>query len=247
MRLIHGSTGDEDPAVELAVSMALVRQASRGEVDDTLRVYHPSAPVVAFGRRDTRLPGFARAVDRAREAGFAPLVRSVGGRAVAYTQSALVLDVIGRAEDPTTGMEDRFEELGQRYAAALRTLGVDARVGAVPGEYCPGAQSVNARGVVKLIGTAQRVVRDAWLFSALVVVTDHEPLRPLVGDVYRLLEQPFDEQSVGSVTGEVPGLTPAVVEAALLGTHTHGQALETAQLDAATRDLARELAADHRA
>ena len=29
-------------------------------------------------------------------------------------------------------------------AAALRSLGVDARVGEVPGEYCPGAWSVNA-------------------------------------------------------------------------------------------------------
>jgi octanoyl-[GcvH]:protein N-octanoyltransferase len=247
VRLVQGSTGDADPAVELAVSMALVRQASRGEVDETLRVYHPRTAVVAFGRRDTHRPGFTQAVRRARGAGFEPLVRSVGGRAAAYTEAALVLDVVGRATDSTIGMDARFRGFGDGYARALRSLGIDARVGAVPGEYCPGAQSVNARDVVKLIGTAQRVVRGAWLFSALVVVSDHEPLRPVLGDVYRLLGQPFDERSVGSVIGEAPAVGPARVEEALVNTHTHGRALEHAELDASTWDLARELAADHRA
>lgn len=247
MRLIQGLTGNDDPAIDLAVSMALVRQASRGEVDDTLRVHHPSTPVVAFGRRDTRRPGFTQAVRQARDAGFEPLVRSVGGSAVAYAETALVFDMVGRAEDPASGMEGRFREFGDRYAAALRPLGVDARVGAVPGEYCPGAQSVNARGVVKLIGTAQRVVRDAWLFSALVVVTDHEPLQLVLGDIYRSLGQPFDQDSVGSVIGEAPSLSPAAVEQALLDAHTQGQAVDLAELDASTWDLARELAADHRA
>jgi octanoyl-[GcvH]:protein N-octanoyltransferase len=246
MRLIQGPVEDDDPAVELAVSMALVRQVSRGEVDETMRVYHPSTAVVAFGRRDTHAPGFADAVRRVREAGYVPLVRSVGGRAAAYSRSALVLDMVGPAEDATADMEARFTEFGNRYVESLRGLGVDARLGAVPGEFCPGAQSVNARGVVKLIGTAQRVVRSAWLFSALVLVTDHEPLRPLLADVYRLLDQPFDEQSVGSVTAEARGVTPEAVEQALVAAHTRGHVVE-ATLDASTLDLARELAGDHRA
>jgi octanoyl-[GcvH]:protein N-octanoyltransferase len=247
MRLLHGPVEDDDPAVELAVSMALVRQVSRGEIDETVRVYHPSAPVVAFGRRDTHRPGFADAVRRARDAGFEPLVRSVGGRAAAYTESALVLDMVGRAEDATAGMEARFDEFGHRYVRALRELGVDARLGAVPGEFCPGAQSVNARGVVKLVGTAQRVVRDAWLFSALVIVTDHEPLRPLLTDVYRRLDQPFDQDSVGSVLSEAPAADADAVEQALVAAHTHDLQLEAGDLEPSTLDLARELAADHRA
>ena len=40
---------------------------------------------------------------------------------------------------------ERFEEVAGLIADALRALGVDARVGEVPGEYCPGAYSVNAR------------------------------------------------------------------------------------------------------
>lgn len=245
MHLIQGPPED-DPAVELAISLALVRQASRGDIENALRVYHPSRRVVAFGRRETRLRGFPAAVRVARESGFEPVVRSVGGRAVAYTETALVVDVVGRAETSPVGMDQRFDDFGAQYARALRELGVDARVGAVPGEYCPGAQSVNARGVAKLIGTAQRVIRDAWLFSALVVVTDHEALVPVLGGVYRTLEQPFDEDSVGSVTAEVPGVRPPTVETALVDSHRQGEAFELVDLAASTWDLAHELAADHR-
>ncbi|HET6985693.1 MAG TPA: lipoate--protein ligase, partial [Kribbella sp.] len=71
MRLFSGGGGDS--ALELAVGHALVRRMSAGDVAEALRVYRPSAPVVAFGRRDTRLPGFGAAVRAARAAGFEPL------------------------------------------------------------------------------------------------------------------------------------------------------------------------------
>jgi lipoate-protein ligase A len=247
VRLLVEPAQLEDPALELAVSMALLRRVSRGEIGDTLRVHHPSAPVVAFGRRDTRRRGYAAAVRQAREAGYEPLVRSVGGSAVAYGETALVIDVVARERDPARGMDARFNDFGNLYADALRPLGIDARVGAVPGEYCPGAQSVNSRGVIKLIGTAQRVVQQAWLFSALVVVAGHEALGPVLDEVYRALDQPFDAQSVGSVVGEAPHLTSAMVEEALVDAHAHQQRLELWHLDAATTDLARQLAADQRA
>jgi lipoate-protein ligase A len=238
---------ESDPAVQLATARALLQQVSSGEADDALRIYHPSRPVVAFGRRDTFLPGFTEAVRHVRDAGFVPLIRSVGGRAVAYTETALVLDAIGRSGGSSAGMDARFDDFGARYARALRDLGVDARVGAVPGEYCPGAQSVNARGSTKLVGTAQRVVRRAWLFSALVIVTDHMLLRPILGSVYRCLEQPFEESSVGSVLGEVPTAAADRVTEALITAHARGQTVEHVALDRATLELAHELAVDHRA
>src|SRR4051812_37952775 len=161
-----------EPALDLAVAGGLVRQVSRREHPDTLRVFRPAGPVVVFGRRDKRLPGWPDAVRRTREAGLEPLVRAGGGRAGGYTRAAPVIDAVVHSPGSSVGLEDRFRVFGDLYAGVLRDLGVDARVGSVPGEYCPGAQSVNARGVVKLVGTAQRLVRDAWLFSALVIVAD---------------------------------------------------------------------------
>ena len=243
MWLFSGAVDGGDEALDLAVGHALVRRASSGEVTEALRVYRPTAPVVVFGRRDTRLPGFGAAVRAARSAGFEPLVRAVGGRPVAYTTEALVVDHVKHARLAPEGLETRFKQFGSMYADVLQTLGIDARVGAVPGEYCPGAHSVNARGVVKLVGTGQRVVPNGWLFSALVVVGDDARLQPLLADVYRHLELPFDPASVGSLSTELPGLTVEAVERQLLDAYgaTNPQAL-----DDATLELAKSLAADHR-
>jgi lipoate-protein ligase A len=210
---------------------------------EALRVYRPAAPVVVFGRRDTHLPGFGAAVDAARAAGFEPLVRAVGGRPVAYTTEAVVVDHVKHERLAPEGLETRFKEFGLLYADVLQALGIDARVGAVPGEYCPGAHSVNARGVVKLVGTGQRVVRNGWLFSALVVVGGDERLQSVLADVYRHLELPFDTASVGSLSTEAPGLIVDTVERQVLDAYG---ATSPQPLDEATLHLAAELAADHR-
>lgn len=242
MQLFSGATDDE--ALELAVAHALVRRASAGELTEALRIYRPAAPVVVFGRRDTRLPGFEAAVRAARAAGFEPLVRAVGGRPVAYTTQALVIDHVKHEPLAPDGLEARFQYYGTLYASVLEELGIDARVGAVPGEYCPGAHSVNARGVVKLVGTGQRVVRNAWLFSTLIVLGDDDVLRGLLTDIYRLLELPFDPVSVGSLSSETVGLDPAALERRVVAAYSP---TEPAALDAATLALATSLVADHRA
>jgi octanoyl-[GcvH]:protein N-octanoyltransferase len=95
-------------------------------------------------------------------------------------------------------------------------LGVEAQLGAVPGEYCPGAHSVNARGETKLVGTAQRVLRQAWLFASLVVVGDETELRTVLTEIYGHLGQPFDPKSVGSLSLENAALDTRAVARVLL-------------------------------
>jgi octanoyl-[GcvH]:protein N-octanoyltransferase len=231
-------------ADELAVTHALLRQASAGDLVAAHRVHSPATPTVVFGRRDTRLPGFAAAVAAAREHGFDTAVRVVGGRAVAYTPRCVVVDHVRREPRPGDGMQHRFEAYGRRCAAALAALGVDARVGAVPGEYCPGEQSINARGVVKLVGTAQRVVRDAWLFSALAVVDDRDAIRAVLVDVYARLGLPYDPASVGSLATERDSITPWQVGEALLAAGGAAAPTPTA-VDAGTLELAAGLVRDH--
>lgn len=60
--------------MDLAVSHAVLRRVSGGELATTLRVYCPRVPMVAFGRRDTHRPGFAAAAQACRNAGFTPAV-----------------------------------------------------------------------------------------------------------------------------------------------------------------------------
>lgn len=249
MDLLRGTVpaqvGADDQTLEVALAHALLRRVSRGEAGPTLRVYRPATAAVAFGRRDVRLPGMAAAVAAARAAGFDPVVRAPGGRAVAYTDQALVVDHV--SPDPTwpSGMERRFVELGELWAVVLQGLGVDARVGEVPGEYCPGSHSVNARGRVKLVGTAQRMVRGAWLFSAVLVFDGATVLRPLLQEVYGALELPFDVAAVGSLSDELPGLSLDRVEDALLAAYDARFGLSAAGLSPDLLDDARILLPDH--
>src|SRR5690606_12304765 len=109
-----------------------------------------------------------------------------------------------------------------------------ARVGEVPGEYCPGAHSINARGVKKLIGTAQRMVKDAWLFSSIVQHDDATTLQPLLAEVYAALEVDFDPASVGAIADEAPGISLDDVEQAIIGAYDDRFGLVESTLSEAT-------------
>lgn len=221
-------------AAELARAMELLDEVKRGARGGTLRLYRPRR-TLAFGQRDTRLPGFEAARSAALAHGFEPVVRRAGGRAAAYHAGTLIVDHIEPAREAMVGHRHRFEVFGDLYAGALRALGVDARVGEIPGEYCPGEFSVHgvpaganvsdpaggpgsttAGGRLKLVGTAQRVVAGAWLFSSVFVVADAPPVRAVLTDVYRALALPFDPATAGAADDLVPGLTVDAVGDALL-------------------------------
>ena len=115
-----------------------------------------------------------------------------------------------------SGIENRFAADAQHHATTLRALGLDARVGEVRGEYCPGAFTVNARGERKLIGSAQRLVRGGWLLSTMLVADGSERLRAVLEDVYAALELDWDPATVGSVADEAPGVGIDTLEDAVL-------------------------------
>lgn len=160
----------------------------------------------AFSRRDVHLPGFAAAVSAVRARGFEPFIRPVGGRLAVYHDGALVLDLLGRSSDPRPGTTSRFALASEAIARGLRRLGVDARVGELPGEYCPGRWTIHGHGRTKLVGTGQRLTRSAYLFTAVIVVGDAAPLREAMTEAYRCLGLHLDPRTVGSVSQYVPGV-----------------------------------------
>jgi lipoate-protein ligase A len=220
-------------ARDLEFGLELLTRARTGSIGPTLRLYRP-APTVAFGQRDTRLPGFQAAERACRDNGFEPLVRRAGGRAAAYHQGTLVVDHIEPDADAIAGSKTRFGYFGELFADALRSLGVQAAVGEIPGEYCPGEFSVHgsAQGSssrVKLVGTAQRVVSGGWLFSSVIVVENSAPIRKVLTECYAALGLDWDPATAGAVDDLVPGLDVAAVEDALLATYArHHSTLEAA-------------------
>ncbi|HEY4615267.1 MAG TPA: lipoate--protein ligase family protein, partial [Citricoccus sp.] len=160
-----------------------------------------------------------------RDHGFAPVVRRAGGRAAAYHPGSLVVDHVQRDVQAMQGFRERFTGFGALFAEVFRALGVPAAVGEVPGEYCAGEFSVHAtlppgpdgrqRVPVKLVGTAQRVVKGAWLFSSSLVVEDPAPVRDVLVDVYAALGLDWDPATAGAASDATPGVTVDAVAAGL--------------------------------
>ena len=221
-------------ARDLEFGIELLTQAKTGRIGPTLRLYRPK-PTVAFGQRDARLPGFDAAAQACRDQGFEPLVRKAGGRAAAYHEGTLVVDHVEPHADAIAGSKSRFAFFGELLAVALRSAGVQAAVGEIPGEYCPGEFSVHgldprdAAHRVKLIGTAQRVVAGGWLFSSVIVVENSAPIRRVLTDSYEALGLDWDPATAGAVNDLVPGLDIKAIEEALLGTYAGQASLQFAE------------------
>jgi lipoate-protein ligase A len=242
--LVIRESAPRRPSLEVAVSHALVERANEGAFGPVIRLYRP-APTLAFGRLDALRPGFAAAAAAARELGFEPVLRAPGGHAVAYHEGCLGIDEAIPERDPIAGMQARFAASGELLAEALRDLGVDARVGRVAGEFCPGDFTVNAGGRVKLVGTAQRVVRHASLLAASVAVTGGTLLREALTAVYEPLELEWDPATAGAVEDGVPGVGVDDVERAVLAAYARRFELVEARLDDETLVLAQRLVRRH--
>lgn len=211
-----------DIITQYSESLELLRQVSKRQRKATLRMYQPN-PTVAFGRRDELNPGFGAATETCQELGFATLVRKVGGHAAAYHAGCLVIDHFQPAHDAKSGTNLRYKLFGRIYAEALREVGVDAAVGEIPGEYCPGEFSVHARlggersgERIKLVGTAQRVIPGAWWFSTGIVVEESASLRGITEQVYRALGLPLEPATVGAAQDANPALLLEDLEDAII-------------------------------
>ncbi|GAB3522585.1 lipoate--protein ligase family protein [Arthrobacter monumenti] len=229
-------------AADLEHGIGLLQAARNGQLSPSLRFYVPQ-PTVAFGQRDTRLPGFEAARQACLVHGFVPLIRRAGGRAAAYHQGCLVVDHVEPSDDSIAGTKQRFAFFADLLTAALRSTGVNAGVGEIPGEYCPGEFTVHGipngtegsltadagdgpqglgvpASALKLVGTAQRVVSGAWLFSSSIVVEDSASIRAVLTDVYAALDLEWNLATAGAAEDLVPGLTVDKVRTAVLTSYS---------------------------
>lgn len=205
---------DESSAPAAAAWQAPVLVAPSGPRTPSIHAY-TSLPTAAFSRRDSHRPGYQAAVEAARELGFASTIRSVGGHLAPLHESTLVIDIVAAAAEPHTRNRARFQRTSTAICAALNRLGAPARVGELPGEYCPGEFSVHA-GETKLAGIAQRVTPWGFLVSINLVVDDPEPLRAVVDACYRRLDLPVDPSRVGAVGDRLPGVRMSEVASVMI-------------------------------
>ncbi|MFB6123321.1 MAG: biotin/lipoate A/B protein ligase family protein [Haloferacaceae archaeon] len=209
MRVVRGRGATPESDRERTAAM-LDRTAETGEA--ALRVWTPHRQV-AFGRRDAHADGYEAAKRLVASRGFAPVERSVGGHAVAYSGRTLAFAHAVPVADLRTGLDARYESAVEALTGALAALGVDAERGEPSDSFCPGDHSVQAGG--KLAGIAQRVRADAALVAGCLLVRDRDELAAVLDPVYDALGLAFDPDSVGSVAAAGGPSDPATVARAL--------------------------------
>ncbi len=227
------------PEVGPAISRVLMDQVASGERMATARISRPGR-VVAFGRRDTVSPGYPAAVAATARAGFLGMERLTGGRVAAHAEGTMVLTLTTPEAEPAHGTTERFRVGAELARSALEDIGIDARIGPVPGEYCPGDWSINGEGRIKLAGIGQRMIKGAVHVGFVIVASGSEAIRSALIPVHEALGLPWDPATAGAADDLLPGVTVDDVEAALLARLASGSELSPIELDAPTLELAVE-------
>jgi octanoyl-[GcvH]:protein N-octanoyltransferase len=242
---LHRQSFLDDPALDVAVSRAVLLRVADGELPETMRITRPPA-MVAFGRQDVAGEHYLEGVRAARQSGFEAIERLAGGRAAVFHEQTLAIAHARPDRNPQAHIYPRFEEASEWIRAACAELGVDARVGEVPGEYCPGGYSVNARGQKKLAGIGQKLIKGAGHLGGVLVVENGARVRGVLVPVYLGLGLEWNPSTAGSVADELPGITLDDAEQALIEGLSANYEIEDAPLDPETLEIARTLAPEHR-
>jgi len=201
------------PGLDTTLARALLRSVSAGQLGETFRIFSPGR-VMAFGKRDAIEPGFLKAAAAAADRGYVPLVRLAGGRAAVFHEGTLAFGWTTPIEDPRSGIQGRFELLGALMVRAFARLGVEAAIGEIPGEYCPGRYSVHHGAHRKVMGVGQRLAQKAAHVGGVIVVDGAAAINDVLGPVYGALEVEFDPTATGALSEVRPDVTvTAVVDA----------------------------------
>ena len=224
----------------------MLRRVANGALGESLRIYVPENTLL-FSSLDAKRPGYARALELAQQAGFPPIIRLAGGQAAAFLEQSIAFAWATPDADAHLHIRPRFERLANWIADSLRRLGLDARVGPIPGEYCPGEFSVNIAGRVKVMGVGQRVIRGGAHVGGVLTVGQTELLRQTLAPIYQVLGLEFRSETAGGLADFDPGLNCETVLTAMIETlRDSGYVLENHRFDAQLEGEAEALYPIHR-
>jgi octanoyl-[GcvH]:protein N-octanoyltransferase len=193
----------ERAATAYGYQRVIFEQVAAGARAPTVSIT-PSTRHVGVTRRDTFRPGFAEAIRASRQEGYPVLVRSSGGGATAAHHGTLGFSIIRSATDGGSRrtVRDRYDEAAALVLGAFSRLGIEAEVGEVRDEFCPGDHSIRVGGWeegTKVVGIAQRITRRATSVGGIVLVEGEEELARILERVYAAMRLPFRSESVGSL------------------------------------------------
>lgn len=237
---------EADPLLDVGVAHALLERAAQTGVG-ALMLWHPLRPALSLGRLDIRDRRSPQLVALARDAGVSVVRRLAGGRAATLDGGCLCL---GWAQPHARLQQSsaRYQLLADAIITALGDLGIDGSLGEAPGEWCPGAWSVQGPNG-KLAGLAQRQIAGAAWCEALIVIERPPTLMLLSRRVHELLDIPWRETAHGELAAALPSQPDlhARLSAALVrALRRQWPALERRILPVTVTDRARQRSANYR-
>lgn len=152
----------------------------------------------------------------ARASGFEPIERGTGGRLTMFDEHALAVTLLVPHSDPQRHTIERYDVFSGIIVRALKDLGVEARVGELQHEYCPGRFSINSDGRIKLVGIAQRMNRQCVQLGAVIAVEYSNRACAAIDEAYRMMGLPFDVATYGAIADIRPELSAAEIRARLV-------------------------------
>jgi lipoate-protein ligase A len=171
----------------MAVDEAMLEALCAGTTSPALRVYTWRPPAISLGRFQKAASSVD--LDACKQRGIDVVRRPTGGRAILHTEEEVTFSIVASARRlGTTGVMDSYRALARGTIAALRSLGLDARLVERGGRAAsplaasdPACFAVRARcdlvvGSSKLVGSAQ-VHR-----SGLILQQNSLPLRIRLDD-----------------------------------------------------------------
>lgn len=242
---LHRDQFPGEPLLDTAVSHAMLRRVAAGSVGESLRLYAPDRAML-FSSLDARRTGYGEALSLAEQAGFPSVIRLAGGQAALFLEKSIAFAWATPDPDAHLHIRPRFEHVAGWIEASLRRLGLDARVGSVAGEYCPGEFSVNIGGRVKVMGVGQRVIHGGAHVGGVITVAETPLLRETLIPIYEALDIDFRPETAGGIADFDPSLGLAdLMEAMMEVLCELGYELEPQRFDASIRDEAEALIPIH--
>ena len=212
---IYRETHPDSPAMDTAISHALLRNVSDGEIQQSFRLYQPRN-LIAFGPQDITDPGFLKAVELGRSQGFDGIRRLVGGRAAMFHQGTLAFGLTLTDDQPRENIDKNFQLMTSLLLGALARLGVEAEIGPVIGEYCPGKYSINSQGKFKLAGIGQRLAKNATYIGGVISYQQNLIAEQILALVYSTLNLELDPNSFGNIKTISPTVSYNALAQAIL-------------------------------
>lgn len=182
-------------------TLAALRPGNEGFV----RFVRPR-PTAAFSPQDTTHPDYKSVQIQTLANGFVPVERGTGGRLAIFDENALVISILAPHPNPREHVIERYQMLAGAIVGALATLRIDARVGELRDEYCPGRFSINAGGCLKLAGIAQRISRQSLQIDTILSISRSVCAYDALVEAYSGLRLPFNPNTYGALMDVQPTL-----------------------------------------